>query len=416
MGLNSIGVAGARRASGCAARVGAVAAGVLALAGAAAFGASATAPFDPYSVTFVSLDTGWALGTAPCASVGHCLGLRETTDGGRSWFTRPLPAALVAAADRKLGGLPADLEDSAGTGLNVRFANRSDGWIYGGLAVPMKYPGGEGTATKPTLWSTHNGGKTWTQQPLSGLGEQDTIFDLETARGTAYLLQSSKSYDALTVKSSPVSSDSWHVSNTAALGSPAGGGEQQGSFVLAGASGWLVEGNDRGTTGSAQLEGGRWVTWTPPCAAVGHSFSIPAASTPTNLVASCVMGGFAYGLSKSAPPGATLESVWLYFSSDGGRTFTYGPEIGKQLGFLGVLASPAPTVILAEGQSPSGPDDLLASFDGGVQWSDVYTGQIAYLGFTSPTQGVAIVRNFQSAGATMIMTFDGGHHWAPVSF
>jgi len=417
MGHSSIGTVGARRALRLAACVGVVAAtGVLALFGAAAVGTSTAAPFDPYSVSFVSLDTGWALGTAPCASAGHCLGLRETTDGGRSWFARPLPAALLAVADRKLGGVPADLAESAGTGLTVRFANRSDGWIYGGLAVPAKYPGGEGTATKAALWSTHDGGQSWTQQPLNGLGEEDTIFDLEAAGGTAYLMQSSKNFDKLTVKSSPVASDSWHVSNTAALGSPAGGGEQQGSFVLAGASGWLVEGNDRGTTGSAQLESGKWVAWTPPCASVGHSFAIPASSTPTKLVASCVMGGFAYGLSKSAPPGATLESTWLYFSSDGGRTFTAGPEIGKQVGFLGVLASPTPGVILADGMAASGQYDLLASFDGAVRWSDVYTGDIAYLGFTSPTQGVAIVRNFQSASATMIMTFDGGHHWAPVSF
>jgi hypothetical protein len=128
------------------------------------------------------------------------------------------------------------------------------------------------------------------------------------------------------------------------------------------------------------------------------------------------MGGFAYGLSKSAPPGATLESIWLYFSSDGGKTFTAGPEIGKQVGFFGVVASPTPGAILADGMSASGQDELLASFDAGVQWGVVYTGDVAYLGFTSPTQGVAIVRNFQSASSTMIMTFDGGHHWAPVSF
>ncbi len=405
----------ARRTLGAAAALGVIAAGALTLAGAAAVGSSAAAAFDPYSVTFVSLDTGWALGTAPCASAGHCLGLRETTDGGRAWLTRPLPAALVAAADRKVGGTTAELAESAGAGLNVRFANRRDGWIYGELAVAAKDQGGAGTAIEATLWSTHDGGVSWKRQPLSGLGEADTIFDLEAARGTAYLLQSTTAYRA-TVKSSAVSAEHWQASSSAALGSPAGGGEQQGSFVLAGASGWLVEGNDRGTTGSARLSGGNWVAWTPPCASVGHSFAIPAASTPTDLVASCVMGGFAYGLSKSAPPGATLDSIWLYFSSDGGRTFTAGPEIGKQVGFFGVLASPAPGVILADAVAANGQDQLIASFDGGIRWSVDYTGNVAYLGFTSPTQGVAIVRSFSSATSTMIMTFDGGHHWAPVGF
>jgi hypothetical protein len=71
---------------------------------------------------------------------------------------------------------------------------------------------------------------------------------------------------------------------------------------------------------------------------------------------------------------------------------------------------------MADGMAASGRDELLASFDGGVQWSVAYTGDISYLGFTSPSQGVGIVRTFGSATSTMITTFDGGHHWAPVSF
>ena len=229
-------------------------------------------------------------------------------------------------------------------------------------------------------------------------------------------MESTSTFGELAVKSSPVSSDSWRVSNVATLGGPAGGSEQTGSFVLAGSRGWLVEGNDRGTTGSAQIEGGHWVNWTPPCFAVGHSFSIPAASSPSDLVASCVMGGFAYPLSKSAPPGATLGSIWLYFSTNGGKSFTAGPAIPAGLGFLGVLASPTTGVLLADAMSPGGHGELLATFDSGLRWSVVYTGEIAYLGFTSPTQGVGIVRAYQSATSTMIMTFDGGHRWTPVSF
>jgi len=419
MGLTRAAPARGRRSLGIAACVGLIAVGVTMFAGPVARGSSppdaaARTVFDPYSVTFVSLSTGWALGTAPCAPAGHCLGLRETTDAGRSWFARPLPAALVAAADRRVGGVAADLTEDPGGGLSVRFANTRDGWIYGGLARRSSAP--SGTQIESVLWSTHDGGLIWKQQPLHGLGGQDTIFDLEASRGTAYLMESTKTFGTLAVKSSPVSSDGWHVSNTAALGGPAGGGEQTGAFVLAGSSGWLVEGNDRGTTGSARLEHGRWVAWTPPCAAVGHSFSIPAASTPSDLVASCVMGGFAYPLSKSAPPGAKLDSIWLYFSRDGGKTFTAGPQIGAHVGFLGVLASPTPAAILAGGMSAAGGGELLASFDGGIRWSVVHSGDIAYLGFSSPTQGVAIVRAYQSATSTMIMSFDGGHHWAPVSF
>ncbi|HUC14181.1 MAG TPA: hypothetical protein VMS00_06985 [Acidimicrobiales bacterium] len=280
------------------------------------------ARFDPLSVTFVSLKTGWVLGTSPCSS-GTCLGLRETTDAGRSWAARPLPAALVAAADRKVSGSLA-LDECCGGGLNVRFANLLDGWIFGGLLVPAQFQG----TSEPALWSTHNGGATWVQDRLpAGLSTTGSIFDLEAAGGKVYLMARDKSF-GITVESSPLGQDSWRHANTVALGSPAGGGEQSGAFVLQGAHGWLAEGNDRGTTGSAELVGGRWVGWVAPCASVGDSFAIPAASTPEDLVAVCVMGGFAEGLSKSAPKGATLGSSWLYFSTNGGSSFQAGPELG----------------------------------------------------------------------------------------
>jgi hypothetical protein len=389
--------------------------------GASAFGsaqrAGSVAPaFDPFSVTFVSLEQGWALGNAPCGSKGGCLALRETTDAGRSWSAVALPAALLTAADRRVSGGPADL-DAYGGGLNVRFADPQDGWIYGALAQPASTDGA--TSLAATLWSTHDGGAIWQRQNVSGTGQLHEIYDLEAAHGTAWLLQSNPSYGD-TVKSTPVSSDDWRVDATPRLGGPAGGSEPSGSFVFAGASGWLVEGNDRGVYGSARLLDGRWASWTPPCADVGHSFAIPAASTPQNLVAVCTIGGFAYPLPKAAPPGAKLGSDWLYFSSDGGASFTAGPQLapapGPNHGYFsfGAIASPTPATILL-GRGEGSGQDLTASFDGGRHWGVVYHATPTYIGFTSPSQGVAIVSS--GGGDTqLIMSFDGGHHWAPVSF
>ena len=405
-GLVAAGLVAAGLATGLAG--GGVASGSAPAPAPAVAAAVAAARFDPLSVTFVSLKTGWALGTSPCAS-GTCLGLRETTDTGSSWVTRPLPAALGAAADRKVSGSSA-LDECCGGGLNVRFANSLDGWIYGGLLVPSQFQG----TSEAALWSTRNGGATWVQDRLpAGLSTTGSIFDLEAADGKAYLMARDKSF-GVTVESSPLGQDNWRHDNTVALGSPAGGGEQSGAFVLQGSHGWLVEGNDRGTTGSGELVGGQWVGWVPPCASVGDSFAIPAASTPEDLVAVCVMGGFAEGLSKSAPKGATLGSSWLYFSSNGGSSFQAGPELGP-LGdfFSGVLASPAPgAILLAHGDMGQ---ELTASFNGGHTWAVVYHGELTYLGFTSPLQGVGIVQS-TSTTTKMIMTFDGGHHWAPVTF
>jgi hypothetical protein len=360
----------------------------------------------------VSTTTGWTLGTEACSS-GQCLALLRTIDRGRTWSEQPLPSSIVDQADKKvIGGIAAS--HSIFGGLNVRFANMEDGWIYGSLAVPATPPP-TGVTNEPVLWSTHDGGVSWHEQPLGWIGGEGTVFDLEASDGTVHLMAPNKS-TGVTVESSPVGKDGWHVSNTSHLGDPAGGGAQTGSIVLSGANGWLIEGNDRGTTGSARLSGGKWIEWTPPCASVGGSFSVPAASSPSDLVAGCTMGGFAAPLSKSAPPGATLGSFWLYFSVDAGATFTAGPELRPVKTFYeygGLLASPVPTTILMGSGTYRG--QLIASFDGGTRFAVVYRADPFYVGFTTTSQGVGLVQ--APNGATSeIMTFNGGRHWAKVSF
>lgn len=378
--------------------------------------------FHPLSVTFVSLSTGFVLGTVPCKSAGACLALRETTNAGRSWAPRPLPAKLVRDADRTITNglpkgspgsvrLPAALYGLYG-GLEVRFANAQDGWIYGGLWR-------SDSTLQAVLWSTHDGGATWHHLAVlpGKLRRYDgVVFDLEAAGGTAYLLAPNSS-NAVSVESSPVGSDNWRTDTTPPLQNPAGGGQQSGTIVLQGGRGWLVEGNDRGVTGSAQLLATgktKWSSWAPPCAKVGNSFFVPAASTATDLVAVCQMGGFANALSKSAPPGARLGSYWLYVSKNGGASFFAGPELGGlSYPFSGLLASSSPGHIFLG----YGANELLASFNGGRTWARVYKGGFFYLGFTSPTQGVGLIRPSPRDRATtqMVMTFDGGRHWAPVA-
>jgi photosystem II stability/assembly factor-like uncharacterized protein len=122
------------------------------------------------------------------------------------------------------------------------------------------------------------------------------------------------------------------------------------------------------------------------------------------------MGGFASPLSKYAPAGAKVGSSWLYASSDGGASFRAVAQLGKLGDQVGtVIASPAPgTVLVARGtyQHPY----LAASFDGGRQWADVYQGAFDYLGFTSASQGVAVVQS--GTGTALLMSYDGGRHWA----
>jgi photosystem II stability/assembly factor-like uncharacterized protein len=78
----------------------------------------------------------------------------------------------------------------------------------------------------------------------------------------------------------------------------------------------------------------------------------------------------------------------------------------------GIALSSSGTVVVG-GRTSSAPV-LLASFDGGATWTMVYQGSdtilISELGFTTATQGVAIIGN------RLLMTVDGGHSWNPMSF
>jgi hypothetical protein len=383
--------------------------------GSAASGSAASgSSFQPQSVTFVSLQHGWALGTTSCAS-GRCLALRETTDSGRHWSAQSLPGALVGAADRRV---PAQNDGYAAQSLDVRFADQADGWIYGGVPDVIHESGATYASTRPVLWSTHDGGSRWTRQTLPALGTQSVIYDLEAADGTAYLLLANARAQA-SVERTPVAHDDWTRASTPVLPGPAGGAQPGGGIVLAGATGWIVEGNDRGTDGSARLVGGHWVAWTPPCAQVGHSLALPAASSPSDLVAMCVMGGFAYPLSPQAPRGARLGSSWLYLSTNGGQSFHAGPQVpasaAGDAAYGGPISSPAPGTIVTGGRSGAGRNDLVASFDRGAHWTVESADAPLYVGFTSPTQGVAIVQAPSNA-LSLLMTFDGGRQWRPVAF
>ena len=365
---------------------------------------------SPTSVSFDSTTNGWVLGTESCGT-RNCLTLVETSNRGRTWATKSLPAPLLADADRNLAGTAAAIYGAAA--LNVRFANENDGWIYGTL--PGKVPAGgvDLVGYGPILWSTHDGGRTWRRVRLDWTPRDPSIFDLEAGHGMVYAETMNRSF-LVTLSSSPVGEDHWRIVPTEKLYLPAGGALPGGSIVLSGSHGWLVAGNDRGVSASLQLTAsGTWVTWTPPCESVGNSYAVPAASSPLDLVVVCQMGGFGYSLSSSAPPGATLGSNWLYFSTDGGRSFHSGPELEpRNIYFDGVLASPGPGVVVMR-RGPGGVDNLMASFDGGRTWRVVYRGEPTFLSFTSPTQGVALIEHRVGVDS-MIMTFDGGRTWRVV--
>jgi photosystem II stability/assembly factor-like uncharacterized protein len=324
---------------------------------------------SPASVTFVSPDDGWVLGTGTCSSA-PCAAIARTADGGRTWAKVSAPhASIVPGGDQGPPGIS-----------GLRFADARNGWAFG-----------------PDLWATHDGGASWARLTIPGLPADAAIVALASANGKVHAaVLDGQDYR---VASSPVGADDFRLS---AVRVPVGAGPVPSvQLVLSRSAGWLIE-NDRTVVGGARLVNGAWVAWQPPCAdVVGPAFL--AASSPTELAAACDVGLW-----------GTPTGDHLYVSHDGGSTFV---ESGAAvpLTTAAQVASASPSVIVVGGSDATGAV-LVATFDGGRTWTIVArlgAVSIADLGFTTTAQGVVITAP-AGGPASLLMTRDGGRTWAAV--
>jgi photosystem II stability/assembly factor-like uncharacterized protein len=266
----------------------------------------------------------------------------------------------------------------------IRFADDLDGWAFGS-----------------SLWSTHDGGATWHAVTIPGVPADSTVA-LEAAGGVATLIaDAGKPLGGPEIATSPVTEDAWHVTGPG-VGLGAGPANQP-ILVLAGGAGWFIQ-NDRTVIGGARRVGGTWQAWQPPCLDANGP-ALLAAATPAVVVAECDAGVW-------GPAGAgTLAGDHLYRSTDGGRTFAVVPQ-SLPLDLITTVAMPDASEIDIAGAVGTR-SAIAASTDGGRSWRITYRGlpneDVSYLGFTTPTQGVAI------SGRRLLMTRDGGQSWSPVS-
>ena len=338
------------------------------------------ADFQPASVTFVSSDVGWVLGTAPCAGtgaggVGTCLTLARSTDGGNTWSEVSQPSQLPAG----------------GTGTSIRFGNAYDGWIVTGSGSKSNQ-----------LWSTQDGGRTWQSEADPG-GPSAIIEALETQQGLIHLVTLTPGTGVDQIFTTPITQVSWTLS--AATPSYGGGPTPESQLVLQNANGWIINVN-RTVVGGALLSSGVWTDWkAPPCSDANGHGSIAASST-TDLFAVCAEGEWG-----TPAPGTTSQSDWLYASNDGGNTFSRVSPVPRDSGNGPIAAAPSTATVVAVTET-----GLEASFNGGTSWQSVSsTPGISYLGFETASQGVAIASPTDGS-STFLMTHDGGHTWIPVSF
>jgi hypothetical protein len=340
------------------------------------------ARFSPVSATYISASTGWVLGTTTCASACGLVLLR-TEDDGAHWVSVRLPVDKVDSDAQSAGP------------LQIRFADNNDGWLWATM----------GSVTGDvTGWSTHNGGGSWSK--LSFPGASPGVEDIEASDG--FVHAALQVGDAIQIVSSPVATDRWHrTGGPYELGA---GPVPQGQFALQGAAGWFVQ-NDRVVISGGRLSpSGRWQKWAPPCATKGGP-AILAAPSPNRLDAVCTEGPWTAPVSQ--PP-----SVHFLTSGNAGSTFS---ELSGPPGNSAYAASAigSGTVAVAVSQPHYSGVVLVMSFDGGQSWHAVYrhSGLGTYmLGFTTPSQGVAIIASVDNTQDLMLQTRDGGHTWAPVSF
>ena len=343
--------------------------------------------FQPYSVTWDSVNTGWVIGPAgtpgQCdnANPDICTSVARTDDGGQTWHGLPAPDAGTPDGPNGVGG--------------IRFLDGKNGWAFG-----------------PELWATHNGGESWTQIPTGG----QRVTDLETAGSRAYALfaqcegTSASGFAAdctsYTLMSAAADSDKWTPVGGATNGLTAQGAATSGMIALWGTTGYLAAPDGTLYSGVA---GGAWQrAGTLPCQPGNVQLSgLPgtaalALSSATTLATAC------HGDTADAPPK-------VYTSSDSGATWALvtaawtGPVGPASPGSLAATSSG--TLLLAAGNG------IYFLPKGAARWQAASVtgrgappgGGFSYIGMTTSEQGVALSANV--ALSEIWMTTDGGQTW-----
>jgi len=373
---------------------------------------------SPVSVSFLASGEGWALAKQPCQA-GLCVNLERTSNEGRSWTSLPLPVVLQHLTSENIS------DYFPFVSLNLYFANAKDGWLYGSVQ-----PGLSSTGTYVTpvaeLWSTHDGGATWSSLPARSLGMKFNVLAVSAHQGEVYAM-AWRASQTFGLWRSPAGSNSWQRVATPTLYAAAGGTAMQGALIFKGANGWLMVGNDRATTGSARLtSSGRWVKWTAPCTSVGSAFAVPVATSATTLIDVCTIGGYGADVAPTTPHYLKLGSNWVFASQNAGLTFkpTSRVVVDHSSQWLspvpGLPASPAPGVILVAKvvpQDQKSSDHLYLSSNEGRTWTSVLatptsamSGTIQSVTFASPRLGAAIVQTSPTS-SKLIVSSNEGRTW-----
>jgi hypothetical protein len=381
-------------------------------------GSTTIATVSPVSASFLPNGEGWILSGYRC-SAGTCMKVERTLDDGRSWTPLPLPSHLRTVTTPSASNYFPLLQQ------NIYFADAKNGWIYG--SAQSNGSGGDMNVTyNAEIWSTHDGGTSWSALGTQTLGMKFDVLSIGANRGSVYAI-SWLTGQTFGLWQSSATTDSWQRLGTPPLFAAAGGTNMEGSLIFKGASAWLVLGNDRGATASARLaSSGRWVKWTAPCSNVGDSFAVPVATSANTLVDVCTIGGYGADVAPGTPHYLKLQSNWVFTSHDAGMTFEPTSRVvaGGSSEYLDQItslpASPSRGTILVAKSASHGvkvSDRLYLTRNSGKTWVSVYATPLSsfspliqFVAFASSRLGYAIVQRTTTTSALIIST-NGGQTW-----
>jgi photosystem II stability/assembly factor-like uncharacterized protein len=323
------------------------------------------------SVTFVSTQEAFVLGTAPCQHA-PCTSIVRTLDRGVSW--RGLPAPVVRLGEPTVSTGPAV--------WGIRFATPEHGFVFGN-----------------GLWVTTDGGEQWSRAPYPG----GSIVSLEISDGQVLAITTHcgrSGCSRWTLLRRDLGGGPW--TDVAALHEPASIATQAQVATVLNGSQVLVT-SDGGLTVA---------THAIPCAAAGAALpqaTSVAVQAPSGLALLCTGQGFT---------GHTVKTV--YVSADLGATWTLAghPPTGGDGGYLSAPGAGQLTIASASAASwlYYSPDNgktwrtVVTEDDGGQGWND--------LGFTTRSDGVVVHGHpvYGDMRGQLLLTRDGGLTWQTITF